>query len=107
MGPTLMSDISQGPGWRRAANGKWYPPEHWEPRQAAPSSSGSASHPGVSRRPPDTSHKGFSWRAWHVALVALVALVVGVVIGGATGKTTTKTITASPPPTRTGAVSAA
>lgn len=30
-----MSDVSQGPGWWQASDGKWYPPEQ-APQQAAP-----------------------------------------------------------------------
>ena len=31
-----MSDVSQGPGWWQASDGKWYPPEQAQTAQAVP-----------------------------------------------------------------------
>jgi hypothetical protein len=31
-----MSDVSRGPGWWQASDGKWYPPEQHPDRQSAP-----------------------------------------------------------------------
>lgn len=49
-----MSDTSQGPGWWRASNGLWYPPEATPgPREPRPSTGDSGRRPpGVPERPP-------------------------------------------------------
>ena len=43
-----MSDMSQGPGWWQASDGKWYPPEQASPAQpsAAPGGFGGPPQPG-------------------------------------------------------------
>ncbi|HEX2575688.1 MAG TPA: RDD family protein [Aquihabitans sp.] len=40
-----MSDVSQGPGWWQASDGKWYPPEQ-APAAAAPTAPPTAPPPG-------------------------------------------------------------
>ena len=64
-----MSDTSQGPGWWRASDGRWYPPEQ-QPGDAppAPTPSGPSAPSGSPRRVP--------W--WMVAVGAFVAVVIGV-----------------------------
>lgn len=41
-----MSEVSEGPGWWQASDGKWYPPEQ-APQQAAPTGPPPGSAPGA------------------------------------------------------------
>jgi Domain of unknown function (DUF6777) len=62
-----MSDTSQGPGWWRASDGRWYPPEQ-PPGDAPPVAPAPSGPSGSPRRVP--------W--WMVAVAAFVAVVIGV-----------------------------
>lgn len=72
-----MSDVSQGPGWWQASDGRWYPPEQVPGVPTPPP------RPNV---PPGRAHDspGRLWKTWQLALASLVALVLGVGIGVAT-----------------------
>ena len=49
-----MSDVSQGPGWWQASDGRWYPPEQHPNARAAlpPPGMAPAAAPGASFGPP-------------------------------------------------------
>ncbi len=84
-----VSDTSQGDGWWRASDGKWYPPESAQqdqkpppPARAAASSTGAA----ATDRSVEEHGGGFLKKPlpiWALLVTALVALFVGVGIGGA------------------------
>lgn len=71
-----MSDVSQGPGWWQASDGKWYAPKV---------------APGVTAPPPPAQKKKFYTRVWFWLLVVVVVLFGGcsaVVFGTATAVNT-------------------
>lgn len=85
-----MSDTSQGPGWWKASDGKWYPPESaatpLAPAPAPPVGGGVPPGPGYWRAtdgnwyppqaPPGVAVKKFYTRVWFWLLV-IVALGIG------------------------------
>lgn len=96
-----MSDVSRGPGWWQAANGKWYPPQPM-PRGAPPpspppgpyvgpmpgSSAPLAPGPSTSHRPPGANS---SVRPkWLIPLVACGGLFLLVALIGAIGGSSAK-----------------
>ncbi len=83
-----MSDVSQGPGWWQASDGKWYPPEQRpasEPPVAAPAASYPRTQPGASPLGPlaDWGTRALAtlidWAA--SAVVAIAGLIVAGIIG--------------------------
>ena len=80
-----MSDVSNGPGWWQASDGKWYPPEQQPGFQAAtppPSAAaqGSYTPSNSARRTPGASSFAFDMKRWSkteriTAIATLVLLV--------------------------------
>jgi signal peptidase I len=76
-----MSDVSQGPGWWVASDGKWYapelhpafrtPPPSPSPQASSPLPSGGLAHTGA------MAHRRHAWyRTWWFWALALLALVI-------------------------------
>lgn len=86
-----MSDVSQGPGWWQASDGKWYPPES-HPTAAVPPpppvfpapTTNAAPDPAQGPTPLVVVPKKPWWRRWWVisAAVVLLIAVIGAVAGG-------------------------
>ena len=79
-----MSDAPQGPGWWRATDGRWYPPE----AAAAPTTSPAqpAPFPASPSGPPTSPEAtGRRWKTWQLVVTAAVAALVGIGIGVAVG----------------------
>jgi hypothetical protein len=74
---TIMSDVSNGPGWWQASDGKWYPPE------SQPSSEAPAPPPSAAAPPRPASSAGsfsFDMKRWSqveriTAIASLVLLI--------------------------------
>jgi hypothetical protein len=95
-GDDVMSDVSQGPGWWQASDGKWYPPESHPSGQVPPPPTSTAPsnpygpgawqtadgqwHPAQTMR---QSPKRFYRRVWFWLLVSLVVVIVIVVAASA------------------------
>jgi hypothetical protein len=81
-----MSDVSQGPGWWLASDGRWYPPE------AVPGGRGPAEPPpSPTAAPPSSGRKALLGRWWVWTACAAVVLLVVVAAGtfkAAPGKAT-------------------
>jgi hypothetical protein len=74
-----MSDISQGPGWWQASDGKWYPPEQ-QPAAPAPAPGGGVSGGGVNLG----AALSYGWNKFvanigPILVIVLIILVVNIV----------------------------
>ncbi len=85
-----MSDVSQGPGWWQASDGKWYPPEQAPSAQPQPQGFGApggpGAQPGASGSEPVPVGDAFNW-GWTKfqqnvgpILIAALILFVGLMI---------------------------
>ncbi|MCP4306414.1 MAG: hypothetical protein GY788_16420 [bacterium] len=76
-----MSDVSQGDGWWKASDDKWYPPE-----QRPSASGGDQGSPAPSQAmSSDEEASGFPWLSWQVAVLLLGGLLLGAALGLALG----------------------
>ena len=80
-----MSDVSNGPGWWQASDGKWYPPEQQQNSQASAPPPSSAAPPsgspgGASHRSSSQSSFAFDMKRWsrveRITAVATLILLV-------------------------------
>ncbi len=106
-----MSDVSQGPGWWQASDGKWYPPEQAPSAQPQPQGFGApggpGQQPGAAGANPVSVGDAFNW-GWTkfqqnigpiliaaaimiVGLAIIEAIVFFLIIGSAAATTTTHT----------------
>jgi hypothetical protein len=85
-----MSDLSQGPGWWRASDGKWYPPEAAQPTTSSPPPPnypyGNAGYPGQQpyviygapgRSPAKSRNRRWIWIVTTAAILLIGAAVAG------------------------------
>ena len=88
-----MSVGPPGKDWWLASDGKWYPPEQHPqfvaPRPAAPV----VAEPLVRMRTPagPVEARSRQWKTWHVALIGVACLVIGLAIGAVANSGDTKT----------------
>jgi hypothetical protein len=59
-----MSDVSNGPGWWQASDGKWYPPEEKPSYEAASPPPSSAAPPSTPRAASAASSFAFDMKRW-------------------------------------------
>jgi hypothetical protein len=81
-----MSDVPQGPGWWRASNGQWYPPEAATPTVQQPVTPSGTEPPvqGPPLRPLGPPEgQGRRWKTWQALALAGVTLLIGIAIGAA------------------------
>ncbi|HUQ62426.1 MAG TPA: DUF4190 domain-containing protein [Acidimicrobiales bacterium] len=80
-----MSDVSQGPGWWQASDGKWYPPEQatqpppTQPTPTTPAAPGAPSNPYGQQAPPYQPYQAQPSRKMNG--LAIAALVCGILWG--------------------------
>lgn len=75
-----MSDVSNGPGWWQASDGKWYPPEQQPSAQASAPQSTFGYTPRASSASSSKSTFAFDMKKWHqteriTAIATLVLLI--------------------------------
>jgi len=73
-----MSDVSQGPGWWQASDGKWYAPEQapgYVPPPPPPPMAAPAPDPSLAAPEPKKSHRG-RWIAVGVVAVIVIIIIV-------------------------------
>lgn len=84
-----MSDVSQGPGWWQASDGKWYPPEQFPGATTTPVEPGPPPGPGPvpgpapkigGPPPPKSSNKGCM-----IALIVVLVLFLGAGVAAVVG----------------------
>ena len=93
-----MSDQPQGPGWWRASDGKFYPPQS-APDQPAPPPTDTTTTATTDAAPPTTSIFK-KWWFWVLVVLGLVILI-GLVTGGGDTDDTATTATPTPEATAT------
>jgi hypothetical protein len=91
-----MSDVSQGPGWWQASDGKWYPPEQHPQYQAA-----QAAPPQPPQYQPAPVHVHVDKKRgclWWVGLltIAFVALIIVIAVIAAVGSNTSSKTSSTP-----------
>lgn len=74
-----MSDVSQGPGWWQAADGKWYPPAAPQPPQP-PSYQPPLAPPGYGAPQPGYYPQNAGPKNDGMSIAALVCGIVGIVL---------------------------
>jgi len=74
-----MSETSQGEGWWRASDGKWYPPTV---------GTGATPPPTLRMEPPGAGEpqKRRAWKTWHVVAIGITAFIIGAAVGAGGSK---------------------